>query len=134
MDDNISKSLGLVPISTTQVTEERPAALSTDDSSDLDVTRSNLHDVIELGMNALQEMADIASQAQHPKAYDSLSSLINAVTNANKELRAQVLDKAKLTQSQGPQTINNNLVLTTKELQELISGRNDRNVSGEQES
>lgn len=140
MDDPIGKALNVVPYSTTQVTkvqEPSEQPLSEKDAADFEYARRNLYDVVEVATDALAEFAEIAKQSQHPKFYETLATLINSVTAANRELTEQARKRNAIEaqrKQDEPTTINNNLVLTTKDLQQLLSKRDERDVSGEQES
>jgi len=61
---------------------------STDDhvEKDFDYVRNNLYSTIEQGTLALEEIVNVAQQSQHPRAYEVVSTLINSLTNANKDL------------------------------------------------
>ena len=54
--------------------------------------------------------------------------MINTIAAANKDLMEIAKKKKELTaedKKDGPQTINNNLILTTADLQKLISGKKE---------
>lgn len=53
---------------------------------DFEEVRSNLKTLIEKGSAAAEEMFSIAQQSQNPKAYEALSTMINTMINANKQL------------------------------------------------
>lgn len=96
---------------------------STQGKQDFDYARENLYDVISKGQEALFDMLDVAKQSQHPRAYEVLSTLINTLVSANKDLlELQKKKKDLFKTEETPQTINNNLFVgSTAELQKLIS-------------
>ena len=49
-------------------------------------TKSNLQDLIEGGKDALDELRQIASAGQHPRAFEVYGTLLKNVVDANKEL------------------------------------------------
>ena len=135
MSPEINKSLGLRDITDVNtidmvpsVVEKKPYVPQTTVEEDYDYARANLKDVIEHGQDALETLIDIADQSQHPRAYEVISTLINTIAAANKDLMEIAKKKKELTaedKKDGPQTINNNLILTTADLQKLISGKKE---------
>ena len=135
MSPEINKSLGLRDITDVNtidvvpsVVEKNPYVPQTTVEEDSDYARANLKDVIEHGQDALETLIDIADQSQHPRAYEVISTLINTIAAANKDLMEIAKKKKELTsedKKDGPQTINNNLILTTADLQKLISGKKE---------
>ena len=49
-------------------------------------TKSNLQDLIEGGKDALDELRQIASAGQHPRAFEVYATLLKNMVDANKEL------------------------------------------------
>jgi predicted house-cleaning noncanonical NTP pyrophosphatase (MazG superfamily) len=135
MSPEINKSLGLRDITDVNtidmvpsVVEKKPHVPQTTVEEDYDYVRANLKEVIEHGQDALENLIDIADQSQHPRAYEVISTLINTIAAANKDLMEIAKKKKELTaedKKEGPQTINNNLILTTADLQKLISGKKE---------
>jgi len=81
--------------------------------------------VIERGRDALDELIGIAQQSQHPRAYEVISTLIKTLSDTNKDLlELRKKDKDLKDTKEVAQTINNNLYLTTSELQKLIDKSN----------
>lgn len=67
------------------VPSEKPTEGSSEEQVMTEV-ETNLRVVIEYGTNAVQELADLASSGDHPRPYESLSTLIKSVTDANMAL------------------------------------------------
>ena len=94
--------------------------------SDFDIARTNVHAVIQTGLNALDKLEDIADQSQHPRAYEVMANLMKTILDANKDLLE--LQKA-IRQIEVPtnnttnehKTVNNTMVLTTNDLQAMIA-------------
>jgi|SRR6478752_5428612 len=57
-----------------------------DIENDYTYARTNAYDIIEKGVNALEDLTEIARQSQHPRSYEALSTLITSLTNANKQI------------------------------------------------
>lgn len=111
----IDVALDLAPM-----TVERDSRSTVND--DFEFSRSNLHNIIMKGNEALDGIMDVASMSQHPRSYEVIATIINSLTVANKEL-LDLSKKRKEIQSEdsGPRTINNNLFVgSTAELQKLL--------------
>lgn len=95
--------------------------------NDFEYARENLMDVIEKGQEALFDMIDVAKQSQHPRAYEVLSTLINTLVGANKDLLDLQGKKKKLLEADpnvNNQPITNNLFVgSTAELQKMLEQR-----------
>lgn len=124
MDDKtIHNALNLTPI-----TKERLQVVVPEDDdnveNDFRFTRENLYSVIEQGNKALEDMIDVARASEHPRAYEVVSTLMNTLVNANKDLLDLSKKKRELVgkqESSAPQTVNNNLFVgSTADLQRAL--------------
>jgi hypothetical protein len=101
--------------------------------NDFDYARENLMDVIGKGQEALFDLMDVARQSQHPRAYEVLSTMMNTLVGANKDLLDLQAKKKKLLEAEpeanNQQVTNNLFVGSTAELQKMIDQR--RNNSGD---
>jgi hypothetical protein len=133
-DDPISKALDLTPL--TQLDSKAEIVPFIDQSpqqeqinSDFEYARGNLIAVIEKGQEALTGIVDVAGMSQHPRSFEVVATLINAVTSANKdllELQKRKKDLLKLEDNKGPTTQNNNLFVgSTAELLKMIKAKNN---------
>lgn len=133
-DDPISKALDLTPL--TQLDSKAEIVPVIDQSpqqeqinSDFEYARGNLIAVIEKGQEALTGIVDVAGMSQHPRSFEVVATLINAVTSANKdllELQKRKKDLLKLEDNKGPTTQNNNLFVgSTAELLKMIKAKNN---------
>jgi len=127
---NLSDALGIA-YNITPVTGSTNTVVLEDSvnkvDDDYEFARRNLYDIIERGQEALTDMIDFAKQAQHPRAYEVVGSLINNLVDANQKLlhlSKQVKDiTAKAPTEDDKKTINNNLFVgSTAELQKLLKG------------
>ncbi len=108
MNNQIIKSLNISPfaddtnnqvITIDQPSEVEPSTEAVDviqAADDFQTIRLNLKKVLDQGAKALEEMVEIAKQSQHPKAYDSLGTLIGHVVAANDKLLDAHLKKKRL--------------------------------------
>lgn len=99
-----------------------------DDSArnDFESARANLYEVISTGQEAIDRLSEIASQSQHPRAFEVLAKLMDTVVSTNKELlelqsKIREIDAKDSPISEKAQTINNNLFVgSTAELQKVL--------------
>jgi hypothetical protein len=61
-------------------------SLDKDLQTDYDTVRENYEDVIIKGKDAIDELMSIARESEHPRAYEVVAKLIDAVSNANEKL------------------------------------------------
>jgi hypothetical protein len=138
MNNEINKSLGLRDISDIDTidmvpavpvkNEVKPYVPQTTVEEDYDYARANLKDIIDQGKDALETLIDIADQSQHPRAYEVVANIINTLASANKDLLDIAKKKKELSapeKSDGPSTVNNNLILTTADLQKMLLNNKD---------
>lgn len=92
--------------------------------------RRNLRELIKTGNSAIEGILQVASEGDHPRAYEVAATLIKVVADTNKDLMSlhkQIKDirseEVKLTQNN---TNNAIYVGSTSELQNLISGNRSR--------
>jgi hypothetical protein len=95
--------------------------------NDYEFARRNLYDIIEQGQTALEDMIEFAKQAQHPRAYEVVGTLINNLVDANQKLlhlSKQVKDIKKSDAGiTDPGTVNNNLFVgSTAEMLKILKG------------
>jgi hypothetical protein len=94
---------------------------------DFDYARENLMDVIGKGQEALFDLMDVARQSQHPRAYEVLSTLMNTMVGASKDLLELQAKKKKLLEAEptanSQQVTNNLFVGSTAELQKMLDQR-----------
>lgn len=130
LPDTIGNSLGLTPVDAVLAPVDLNTEIATGKSyQDSDKTIDN---VIAAGTFALQDLCDKTSQATGRDAgsmHRVIAEMMNAMTNAAKakmEIRAM---EAKIVQAnmkpEGPETVNNTLVMTTDELYALIKSKKD---------
>lgn len=93
---------------------------------DFEKARANVLEVINTGIDALQNLAQVADTSQEPRAYEVLAKLTDSLINANKELlnlqqKIRDINVADAPHSEHAKTINNNLFVgSTAELQKMI--------------
>jgi len=125
--DPIADAFGMVPMSTSnQVSEIIAKAHSDSARDDFETARANIYKVIEGGVDALDQLGQIADQSQNPRAYEVYSTLMKTIVDANKDLldiqkKIRDLSGADTPMNAAAKTINNNLFVgSTAELQKVI--------------
>ena len=90
-------------------------------------TKTNLQDLIDSGKDAMEELRQIASAGQHPRAFEVYATLLKNMVDANKELlnvqkQMRDMDGKK---DQGGTKIDKAAISvgSTAELNKLIKGK-----------
>lgn len=133
-DDPIGKALGL-PALKYEKDIDSMLAKAHDDSArnDFESARASLYEVIQTGKEAMDKLTEIASQSQHPRAFEVLAKLMDTVVNTNKELlelqsKIRTIDAADAPTNEKAKSITNNLFVgSTAELQKMIKDMNTKN-------
>lgn len=129
-DDKLAEELGIVPMpQTINVPAKRRDVDSDEQFSEV---QANIRNAADVGEMALQELAQIASASQHPRAFEVVSTMIGQIVSANKQLLE--IEKLKLEiekeknggQVEDPKVVNNNLFVgSTAELLEQLKGKKE---------
>ena len=93
-DKNMEKIFDVTPVEPAEskplVTIEKNPVDKLDLKQDLvdsyEQTKSNLQDLIDSGKDAMDELRQIASAGQHPRAFEVYATLLKNMVDANKEL------------------------------------------------
>lgn len=122
MDKKLDKFLNIEsPENIPAIYEKR---INTQVDTDFDFARENMMEVMNKGQEALFELMDVAKQSQHPRAYEVLSTMMNTMLNASKDLMDLQAKKKKLLEDDpaaSPNTVTNNLFVgSTAELQKYL--------------
>lgn len=92
--------------------------------TDYQYIRTNLYTITERSVEALNNLVQIADQSQHPRAYEVVALMVNAIASAQKDLMNIHREKAKIdgiVSKNSPEVINNNLFVgNTAQLDEII--------------
>ena len=96
---------------------------------DFEAARLNLLEIIETSRKAMDELALLAEQSQNDKYYAALSSLLKTYVDANERL-LDIQEKIRLItkKEKMPGNVTNNLIITTDELQALITNNARKNI------
>lgn len=119
-NDTIAEALDLTPLVPTR--KDVQAIVK---NEDYETAKGNMHNVIEVGTGAMNDLAEMAKLSQDPRVYRVLTELLDTMINANKELiqiKKTDSEIKRIDQKDDvPQTVNQNLIISTKELLELIN-------------
>jgi len=129
-NDPISKALDVTPMTQTINVPAKTKKIDSDEQ--FAEVQSNIRNAADVGEIALQELAQIASSSQHPRAYEVVSTLMGQIVNANKQLLE--IEKLKLEiekeknggNVEDPKVVNNNLFVgSTAELLEQLKSKKE---------
>ena len=113
--DPLDAALGLEP-----VPYEPPVITIPDEGQEYEFARENLARMIGKTEHAIDQLSTIARISAHARAYEVLSGMMKTYYDANHELLKLKKTKKDTEGSTGPQTINNNLIMTTDEVLRMI--------------
>jgi hypothetical protein len=109
----------LVPVNNIQVQ-------MTKGNTEFETAKGNIEQLIEVGQQAFGELAFLAQQSSDGRVYRVLTEMLTSLVAANKELveirniDEQTKATARLANG-APQTVNQNLIITTAELQKMLA-------------
>lgn len=95
-------------------------------SGDFDVARDALNDALAISQEAMTELLSLAKQSQSPRAFEVLAKFVDTVRETSKgviDIHQKKKDLMKSVES--PQTINNNLTITSAEMLKMIKSGNN---------
>ncbi len=125
--DPISDALNLTPLNTDNSVKAIVAqAHNNSAKNDFEMARSNIHEVIQNGVFAMEKLSQIADSSQHPRAFEVLAKLMDTMLQANKDLLSLQKDIRDIDSKDAPtnenaKTVTNNLFVgSTTELQKVI--------------
>lgn len=123
MSNTISTALNMAPLPT-PVSNSIPVTVPPPSvETDFEFARTNMYDAIIKGQDALDELVGIARQNQQARTFEVVSTLINTLVSANKELIDLHKKNKDLTKDDAPANktnINNNLVISASDLLDML--------------
>lgn len=129
-DDALSSVFGVQTIQVDDViTKEGDVVNETTNKidADYDKTRTNLHDLLETGKTALTKALEVASQSEHPRAFEVVGNLMKQLADVNQQLldlhqQKQKLDNPK-TSGPSKEVTNNNAIFvgSTADLNKMLN-------------
>lgn len=126
----MSNALNMAPLPVT-VSNTVPVVVPPPDiDNDFEFARTNMYDAIVKGQDALDELVGIAKQTQAARSFEVVSTLINTLVTANKELldiHKKHKELTKTDEPSGKTNINNNLVISASDLLSMIKDKANGN-------
>jgi hypothetical protein len=131
--DELDKTFNIAPIeeevTEIEVISSDESSLSIDKTSNLNAdyehSRKQIYDLIQTGQNAIKGIMDVASQTDHPRAYEvafqgikNVSELADKLVDLQKKMKTIEEDTPS---RKGPSTVNNTMFIgSTAELQKFL--------------
>lgn len=125
-NDPIGRALGINTSITSAISTIVAEAHNDSAKADFETARANILTMIENGQEAMFKLSEIATQSQHPRAFEVLAKMMETMLQANKDLmelqkNIREIDAADSPINDKAKTINNNLFVgSTAELQKMI--------------
>lgn len=102
INEKLSEILDVEPIeivesatvSKTEIVEFEPINVV---ETDTDFARQNIRELINKGSSAIEELAVVARDSQHPRAYEVMAGMLKNLTDMNKDLLELQKKKQDLT-------------------------------------
>ena len=115
-------------------TEVAQAEIVVDTEEDYAYSREKIKDLIEKAEEAIDNMMALASETEHPRAFEVLAGMFKTTTDMMDQLITLQKKRKELTQAEGQKpgesgnTTNNAIFVgSTTELQKFLSNNNDNN-------
>lgn len=129
-NDIIAQSLNIADVPVV-ITPALPAVVSNSTpDEDFSYATKNLKQLVERGNKALDEIAEVASLSQHPRAYEVLAVTLKTVADINKQVTDIAKDRTKLhpEPTAGAKNVTNHNVFvgSTAELAAFMDQRRGR--------
>jgi hypothetical protein len=104
--------------------------LDEDLSEDYRIVRHNYEEIITKGKDAIDEMIKIASESEHPRAFEVVATLIKNVSEVNEKmiiLQKQMREIKKTADKDAPKTTIDKAIFvgSTSELSKLLKGNKE---------
>ena len=92
INEKLSEILDIEPITiedsvtSTELVEIETKPVNNVVESDTEYARSNIKDLIDKGADAIKELAIVARDSQHPRAYEVMAGMLKNLSDMNKDL------------------------------------------------
>lgn len=85
IDNKLSEIFDIAPIEKQEVAKVETQT-NRDLESDFEITRNNLHELIQQGQDALYHALEVAKQSEHPRAFEVVGGLVKHLSDVNAQL------------------------------------------------
>lgn len=108
LNQNLSEIFDIEPVENTEVpkTEIVPVETNNVVESDTEFARQNIRDLLNKGGRAVEELAVVARDSQHPRAYEVMAGMLKNLSDLNKDLLEIQKRKKDLTGESAAKNIN----------------------------
>ena len=132
-DDKLSEVFDIEPIGEkkTEIITADGEILPAADGAighDFDVTRTNLHAILQQGQEALTHALSVAKQSEHPRAFEVVGGLMKHLSDINTQLldlhkKKQAIENPKGSTSDESTSVTNNAIFigSTADLGKMLS-------------
>ena len=112
----------------TEIEKITPTDIDQDIRKDYEYTRANVYSIIEKGQQAINQVLDLASETESPRAYEVVGQLIKNVSDATDKLlelqkKLKDLDDPKTSSKSSTNVTNALFVGSTAELSKLFKSQ-----------
>jgi hypothetical protein len=119
----VNNNIEVLKAENKEIKNKMNSTLNVAAEDDYHFARENMRELLGDGQNAIAELADLARQSQHPRAYEVLSLMLKTMLEGNKQLMeiSSLKKEIEHTEDEPVQTVNNNLFVgSTTELDKFI--------------
>ena len=104
------------------------AQIVNDTETDVEYSREKMKSLIDQSCEAINQMMALASESEHPRAFEVLSAMIKHTSEMSQDLVKLQKTRKEITQEKnGPSSTTNNSIFvgSTTELQKYLKGKNE---------
>lgn len=135
VEKNLSEIFNVESTEITPVIKAEVVSVETkaNPEEDFSFARNNIKDLIKKGDVAIDNLLQVASASEHPRAYEVAAGLIKTMADLNKDLLDIHKKKNELTgETTSQKTVIDKAVFvgSTSDLVKLIKGKNNGDTSG----
>lgn len=126
----LEKNLNIIEKPKTEVDKGQ---IINDTETDIQYSRGKMKELIDQSSEAINQMMALASESEHPRAFEVLSNMIKDASNMTQDLVKLQKVRKDITQeneSTGGNTTNNSVFVgSTAELQKFLKTKNIKDVT-----
>ena len=123
----LEKNLPVVPKKIKSTVDQ--GQINNDTENDVEYSRQKMKELIDMSSEAIQNMMALASETEHPRAFEVLSNMIKQASEMSQDLVKLQKTRKEITQSKeesnGKTTNNAIFVGSTNELQKFLKNRDN---------
>ena len=115
-------------------TEVDKGEIISDTETDVEYSREKMKELIDQSSEAINQMMALASESEHPRAFEVLSNMIKDASNMTQDLVKLQKVRKDITQEKqranAAETTNNSIFVgSTAELQKFLHNKNIKNIT-----